>query len=31
MTLNVHEDGVVLCEQSDGLSDDDLCACHPLS
>ena len=31
MTLNLHEDGMVLCEQGGGLSNDDLCACHPLS
>ena len=31
MTLNLHEDGVVQIEQGGGLSDDDLCACHPLN
>ena len=31
MTLNVHEDNVVLCEQGDGLSDSGLSMCHPLS
>ena len=31
MTLHLHEDGVVLCKQGGGLSDDDLYACHPLS
>ena len=31
MTLNLHEDGVVMYKQGGGLSDDDLNACHPLS
>ena len=31
MTLNLHEDCVVLCEQGDGLKDGGLYACHPLS
>ena len=31
MTLNLYEDGVVLCNQGGGLSDDGLCTCHPLS
>ena len=31
MVLNLHKDGVVLCKQGGGLSNDDLCACHPLS
>ena len=31
MTLNLHEDGMVLYEEGGGLSDDDLYACHPLS
>ena len=31
MTLNLHEDGVVLCKQGGDLSDDSLYASHPLS
>ena len=31
MTLNLHEDGVVLCEHGGGLSDGGLYACHPLN
>ena len=31
MTLNLHEDGLILCEHGAGLSDDDLGACYPLS
>ena len=31
MTLSLHEDGMVMCEQGSGLSDDGLYACHPLS
>ena len=31
MTLNLNEDGVVLCNQGGGLSDGGLYSCHPLS
>ena len=31
MTLNLQEDGVVLCKQGGGLSDSGLYACHSLS
>ena len=31
MTLNLHEDGVVLCKQGGGISDYDLYAYHPLN
>ena len=31
MTLNLHEDGVVLSKQGGGLRDVGLYACHPLS
>ena len=31
MTLNLQEDGVVLCKQGGVLSDGGLCACHLLS
>ena len=31
MTLNLQEDGMVLCKQGDGLSNGGLYACHPLS
>ena len=31
MTLNLYEDGMILCEHGVGLSDDGLGACHPLS
>ena len=31
MTLNLHEDGVVLCKQGGDLRDNGLCACHSLS
>ena len=30
MTLNPFEDGIVLSKHGCGLSDGDLCACHPL-
>ena len=30
VTLNLHEDGVVLCKHSGGLSNDNLYVCHPL-
>ena len=31
MTLNMHEDGLILCEYGVGLSHGDLSASHPLS
>ena len=31
MTLNLQEDGVVLCKQGGGLSDGGFCACHHLN
>ena len=31
MTLNLHEDGVVMCKQGVGLCHDDLSVCHPLN
>ena len=30
MTLNLHEDGLIMCQHDVGLSDDGLGACHPL-
>ena len=30
MTLNLHEDGVVLSKQGGGMSDGGLCVYHPL-
>ena len=31
MTLNLHEDGMVLCKKGGGLSNGGLYACHPLN
>ena len=31
MTLNLHEDGLILCEHGAGLGDDGLDAYHPFS